>query len=122
MKITALILSLLFILFAGVQYNDPDSWVWALIYGNMAILCFMAFLGKFYKWWSVLSLIVYMVYFFYLTPAIIAFISEDFQENLRSGMTFEKEYIERTREAGGLLICILALTFLHFSSRRTLKR
>ena len=122
MKITALILSLLFVLFAGFQYNDPDGWVWILLYGNIAILCFMAFLGKFFKLWSIVSLAVYGLYFLYLTPAIFEFFTEDFQENLKSAMSFDKTYIEQTREAGGLIICILALTFLHFGSKRAITR
>lgn len=119
MKIAALIQSLLFVLFAGFQFNDPDGSVWTILYGNMAILCFLAFLGKFYKWWSVVSLAVYGIYFIYLSPAIFDFFSDNFQENVRSAMTFEKHYIEQTREAGGLLICIASLTFLHFASRRS---
>src|SRR5690606_24810758 len=110
---------LLFAVFAGFQYNDPDGWIWIVLYGNIAILCFMAFLGKFYKWWSVVSLAVYGIYFLYLLPAILQFFTDDFQTNLQSAMTFEKEYIEQTREAGGLLICIAGLTFLHFASRRS---
>ncbi len=119
MKIAALILSLLFVLFAGFQYNDPDGWIWTILYGNIAVLCFMAFRGKFFKWWSVVSLVVYGIYFLYLSPAILDFFSDDFQENVRSAMTFEKQFIEQTREAIGLLICIAGLTFLHFASRRS---
>ena len=119
MKITALILSLLFALFAGFQYNDPDGWIWIVLYGNIAILCFMAFLGKFYKYWSIVSLAVYGLYFLYLSPAIFEFFSDEFQENLSSAMSFEKQFIEQTREAGGLLICIAGLTFLHFAAKRS---
>src|SRR5690606_27265924 len=118
MKITALILSLLFVLFAGFQYNDLDGWIWTLAYGNIAVLCFMAFLGKYYRIWSILSVLVYAAYFIYLSPAVFEFFSGDLQGNVKSEMSFEKEYIEKTREAGGLLIALLALTFLHFASRK----
>lgn len=117
MKITAIILSLLFLLFAGFQYNDPDGWIWMILYGNIAVLCFLAYLGKFYQIWSLISLAIYGIYFLYLTPAIFEFFTNNFQNSLRSGMSFDKEYIEQTREAGGLVICILALTFLHFGSK-----
>jgi len=118
MKIIALILALFFLAFAGFQYNDADAIVWVVFYSNIALLCFMAFLGKFYKWWSVVSLVVYGIYFLTLTPFIYTFFTENFADNWNHGMSFEKAYIEKTREAGGLLIALLALTFLHFASKK----
>ena len=36
MKVINIILTLLFILFAAVQLNDPDPWLWVAIYGLVA--------------------------------------------------------------------------------------
>ena len=118
MKIAALIIALLFLLFAGFQYNDADGFLWILVYLNIALLCIMASLGKFFRWWSIASLVLYSLYFLYLSPAIFEFFTNNFQENWNEGMSFEKEYIEKTREAGGLLISIAALAFLHFASKK----
>lgn len=118
MRITALVFCLLFLVFMGFQINDPDPFLWVVFYGNIALLCFMAFRGKFYKWWSVAALVVYSLYFLTLTPSIYTFFTENFSENWSHGMSFDKAYIEKTREAGGLLIALMALTFLHFASKK----
>ena len=39
----------IFILFAVVQYNDPDPYLWVPIYLFPAVLCFLAAREKFYK-------------------------------------------------------------------------
>ena len=39
----------IFILFAVVQYNDPDPYLWIPIYLFPAVLCFLATREKFYK-------------------------------------------------------------------------
>lgn len=119
MKITALLLSFLFLLFTGFQYNDSDGWIWMILYGNIAVLCFLAYLGKYYQIWSLIFLAIYGVYFLYLSPAVWEFFTNNFQDNLRSGMSFDKEYIEQTREAGGLVICILAMSFLHVGYKKS---
>ncbi|MFT5800889.1 MAG: hypothetical protein ACI956_000694, partial [Nonlabens sp.] len=38
MKITNIILGILFAIFAAVQYNDPDSWNWILLYLFVAVV------------------------------------------------------------------------------------
>lgn len=37
-QVIGIVLVLLFIAFAAVQYNDPDPWVWIAIYGGAAAL------------------------------------------------------------------------------------
>jgi hypothetical protein len=47
-KIVSLVLALLFALFAGFQYNDPDPWLWIGIYGYVAVTGFLAAAGKYW--------------------------------------------------------------------------
>lgn len=47
MKYLALFLTLVFVLFAGWQYNDPDPLLWGAIYGIAAYVSFRAFQGRF---------------------------------------------------------------------------
>ncbi len=49
MKLFNLLFCLLFIISAGLQYNDPDPYVWIPIYGYGAVLCWLAFRGKYYS-------------------------------------------------------------------------
>mgnify|MGYP003635644353 CR=1 FL=1 len=39
MRIVSALLFILLVLFAGVQYNDPDGLLWAVIYGIPAVFC-----------------------------------------------------------------------------------
>jgi hypothetical protein len=42
MKTVNLILSILFVIFAALQYNDPDPFIWIPIYLFAAFLCWRA--------------------------------------------------------------------------------
>ena len=46
MKITYWVLSVVFALFALVQYNDPDPQVWMPIYGIAVVACLSIFFDK----------------------------------------------------------------------------
>lgn len=52
MKILNLILTILFILFAAVQYNDPDPIHWMALYLFVAAVCGFAAFGKYNKYGS----------------------------------------------------------------------
>ena len=49
MKILNIILCIMFLLFLGVQYNDPDPYLWMPIYGFVAYVCGLAAMGKYHK-------------------------------------------------------------------------
>ena len=89
MKIAALIMSVLFAYSVIVQYNDPDSLLWVLIYGYPLVLSALLIFNK----WSFLFHFVAAIVF------ILAFIPYLFYAE---AFSFDNE---RFREAGGLLIC-----------------
>jgi Transmembrane family 220, helix len=100
---------LMFLLFAGWQYNDPDPWLWGPIYGFVALVYGMAAMGKSLPrrvLWAAIGLL----------GAFSAFYLPDFWNWLQMGspsitetMKAEQPWVEFTREFLGLLICILAL-------------
>ena len=49
MKNLYLILGLLFVSFAAVQYNDPDPYIWAPYYLLVAGACFLTYTKDVYK-------------------------------------------------------------------------
>ena len=99
-KIIALIFAVLFAFGAAVQYNDPDSFIWILIYAVAAFL-------------SVLFVLKKVSFYTYMVPTIIAFIGffvsypETF-EGFEIGAGDIKN-IEEGREAYGLLIIALVM-------------
>lgn len=108
MKITNLVLGALFLLFAIVQYNDPDPWLWMLLYGFIAgVLIFAAF-GKREKWVAIGGFLICAVWFLSLLPDFINWVQMG-MPTITGSMKTEEPHIEYTREFLGLGICMLVL-------------
>jgi len=106
------IFCLAFLVFAYLNLNDVDPWLWVPIYLSAAICCGLVVFGKYYPTVYLLLIIFYLVY------AIILFFSKDGvrdwltkykKESLVQEMQATKPYIEQTREFFGLLIIAGAL-------------
>src|SRR5262245_5245640 len=113
MKILNLILAILFLLFAIVQYNDPDPLFWIVIYLYAATFCFLFFRGRFYRRFILTGLIFYLcyaAYLFFAEDGVLDWLGQHDRETIVGSMKAEKPWIEQTREFFGLLI--LSLTFL----------
>ena len=105
-------LTLIFLLFALVQLNDPDSAIWFSIYLLTAVLCAVSIfrevpLALLYGFGLVMLFYAAM----HLEFAIEWIMSEDKSE-LFGEMQEDKYYLEGTREFLGLLIALAALVFL----------
>ena len=120
MKLLNLILAALFIIFAIVQYNDPDPWLWIAIYLFMATITGMAAFGKYQKMVIVLGLVFCLVYLVLLLPDFVDWLSSG-AESIVGSMKAEKPHIELTREFLGLVIC-LATLFFHLKKARQIKQ
>lgn len=66
MKVFNLIFCFLFVISAGLQYNDPDPYVWIPIYMYGAVLCWLAFKNKFYPLAYIAGILVFLAYAIYL--------------------------------------------------------
>lgn len=117
MKIVNIVLALLFLLFAYFQLNDPDSLIWIIIYLYLATLAALAAFGKLSLAMIIPGLVIFGAYFLYLLPSVFEFLSSG--DDLMNRMDADKMYIEQTREAGGLLIGIVALVFLLLTRKKT---
>lgn len=112
MKIFNIIWAILFVLFAALQYNDPDPYIWIPIYLYAAILCWLAFRGKYYPNAYLIGMVIYAIYAVYLvfTPdGVIDWIEKHNAEGITKTMHAEKPWIEDAREFLGLLILIVVL-------------
>ena len=91
----------------GVQYNDPDGIVWAIIYGYAAIMAIAAIRGKYNLSMLIIGLIGYLIGAKILLPP-----------DLDNWITNEL-----ARESGGLLvsaICLIILIIQAFMAKITL--
>ena len=109
MKTINIIFAVLFVVFAGLQYNDPDPYLWIPIYLVSAFVCFQTYRGKFDKFshWIVISFcVIYAVRLFLDPNGVIAWFKDHQAESLVQTMKATKPWIEQTREFGGLIMII----------------
>ncbi|NQW78532.1 MAG: hypothetical protein HQ449_04380 [Chitinophagaceae bacterium] len=113
MKFFNIFFSVVFILFAVVQYNDPDAYLWIPIYLYPALLCYLKFIqkpiSKMAYWAGFLVFGVYAIYKMFDTNGIIDWVQFHNASNIVSTMKAEKPWIEESREFFGLLIILIVL-------------
>ncbi len=111
-KIINWILCVIFLLFAYLQFNDPDPVIWVAIYLIVALLFAISnymTIPKIVFYSIILALLIFS--FMHLDFFTTWLKSEDKSE-LVGDMVYEKPYIEGTREFMGILIAIGALIYL----------
>ncbi|MGQ0829436.1 MAG: transmembrane 220 family protein [Bacteroidota bacterium] len=109
--------TLIFILFAALQYNDPDPYLWVPIYLFGALLCSMAIDKKYNPNLYMIGLSFYTVYGVYLlfsSSGVISWATDHDTENIAQSMQATKPWIEAAREFFGLLILLFVLTINRF--------
>ena len=125
MKIFNIFFCVIFIIFAALQYNDPDPYVWIPIYLYAAVLCGLAANYKFYPtayWIGIIIYGIYAVYEFFSKDGVLDWIREHHAQNIADSMKAETPWIEDTREFFGLVILITVLLINYFYCRRKSKR
>jgi hypothetical protein len=123
MKIFNLIFCILFVLFAALQYNDPDPYLWVPIYLYAAVLCWLAFRGKYYPAACLIGIGLYLgyaVYLFFTHDGVWDWITKHDAGNIAESMHAEKPWIEDTREFFGLLILIVVLLIDYRKGRKVI--
>lgn len=120
MKVLNLILAALFILFAVVQYNDPDPWGWAALYLYVAAACGMAAFGKSNKIMLLIGLGVSAIWMLTLVPDFIHWVQMG-MPTIVAHMKAEAPHIELTREFLGLVVCMTALGWQLYRLRKSPK-
>jgi hypothetical protein len=107
MKILFATLASLFLLFAVVQYNDPDPWLWIAIYLAVALSSGLTSLGRYNRWLAWGTLAAALVWMGFLLPDFIHWIQMG-APSIVGSMKAEAPHIELTREFLGLSLCVLA--------------
>lgn len=113
-KTLSLVFAFLFVLFAAVQYNDPDPQVWVPIYGFAAMACIMAFARIGQVWFFGLMALIYGVAAAYQWPPA-------FEGFLLNEVGMKTVNIELARESGGLAICAIAMALMGWLVNRDKK-
>jgi hypothetical protein len=122
MKIFNILSITLFVISAGLQYNDPDPYVWMPIYLYGALLCYLALKNRYNPVWYIAGITVYLLYSIFLfadSSGVNSWWTNHNAESLVQTMKAEKPWIEETREFFGLLILVGVLGInMFFLSRK----
>ncbi|MEQ7798697.1 transmembrane 220 family protein [Pedobacter sp. ASV1-7] len=106
-----------FILFAYVNLNDSDSWLWVPIYMIASVCCGLAVFNYFYPLVYLISIsfyLIYALYLFFAKDGVRDWIVRYKRPTLVESMQATKPYIEKAREFFGLLIISGALAINYF--------
>ena len=120
MKIANITLSILFFLFAIVQYNDPDPWLWIVLYGMVGIISTMAVFGKYHKILTLLVMGICVLGILFLLPDFIDWLKNG-APSITESMKAESPHIELTREFFGFIVTLLALSW-HLRSQSSFSK
>lgn len=110
LAILNIILAILFLFAAGVQYNDPDMYKWMFIYGGAALSSILWFSDYFIKAVPMVILVVALLWAGFLLPDVL-------DHGLAVKQTMEtfkmtNTGVELAREFGGLIIVVIWMGIL----------
>lgn len=111
-KVVHAVLAALFLLFAYVQFNDPDPERWVTLYGMVAGLSLLHGFYRPLQYVTFALMCLCLVWALTLVPSMLEWFGTDDKSQMLGHMMDDKPYIEGTRELGGLLIAAGALFYL----------
>jgi len=117
MKIFNGFLTILFILFAAVQFNDPDPIVWMIIYGTVAVISGFAVEGKYNKNVILTVIGICIVWMLTLVPGVVDWVEKG-MPSITGSMKAESPHIEYLREFLGLFMAFMALIFHYIQAKK----
>jgi len=112
MKYIHLAVSILFLFFGVVQYNDPDFFIWIPIYLFVSFVAFASFKGLRFPIITGVVLIMLGIWLGTYIPTFITWV-QDGMPSVTGTMKAESPYIEHVREFGGLLVSFI-ITFIYY--------
>lgn len=118
MKLTNALLALLFLVFAFVQYNDPDPWLWIAAYGLIAILFIAQIFRRLSRPLVLGILVIFSLWGLIFIPDFLDWLQMG-APDIAAKMKATEPHIELVREFLGLVICLSALLFLLWQNRKS---
>lgn len=103
-KVFNAIFLIIYVLSAAVQYNDPDTLLWASTYLSAAAMCALQTRAKLPRWLPPALLVLSVVWIGTLLPSIVGQVS---LEEIFESLSMKTKAVEEAREIGGL--CLVGL-------------
>jgi hypothetical protein len=121
MKPVAIFCTILFALFAALQFNDPDPWLWSSVYFATATL-WLARTMEHSRWEFEFAFLIMLVFWMgSLVTSIQDLAIAGVYSDLLGTMSPDKPYIEGSREFLGLAIAAVSVGWLLASSIRAIR-
>ncbi len=108
MKIVNIFIFVLFAVFAVVQLNDPDPFLWFTIYLLVALIALLKIFGIFPRYTVRIFFILICAYALLHFPDFWYWLTHDNKSLLFGEMIYDKPHIEGTREFMGLSMAAIA--------------
>ena len=122
-KIFSLVFAVLFLICAGLQWNDPDPYLWMPLYLLSALSCALAFKqvnALRFNIFNIALFSAYAIYLFVAQDGVISWATEHHFDSLTQSMMASTPWIENTREFGGLFIMLVVCAINLYVSRQQL--
>ncbi len=117
MKYLNFFLAAIFTLFAAWQYNDPDPWRWAAMYGFVAAVCAFAAFEKYNRYVLWVGIAACLIWLALWLPEFINWLNMG-APNIAETMKAETPFVEYTREFFGLVVCLGVLCWQVFRQKK----
>ena len=111
------IIAFVFFLFAALQYNDGDAWIWIPIYLVVSIIALLADRKKLYPHLCLVLSTCMLIGVLTYIPQVIDWAKNGFP-SITGSMKAESPFIEFIREFFGLCICLATLLYYYSYSRK----
>jgi hypothetical protein len=111
-KTVATVATLVFILMAALQLNDPDPLYWFLVYAAVAVVAAAAVVGRHLPRFALITLGMVIAGVLIAVPGFVDYLQSGEWGSIGEHMSDEAPYIEQGREFVGLLIAAAALLLL----------
>jgi hypothetical protein len=126
MKFFNIFFCIVFILFAAVQYNDPDPYLWIPIYLYPALLSYLKLvqkpISKMAYWAGFLVFGAYAIYKVFDANGIIDWIKFHNASSIATTMKAEQPWVEESREFFGLVIILVVMAINYFKEGKNQSR
>lgn len=100
-RIFAIVMALVFIVFAALQYNDPDPYIWIPIYLSVVLLLILGMNRKIGSGLLFGAALVFLIGAIYMWP--------EHWEGVALNNGMKTRFIEEGRESLGLAMCFVTL-------------
>ena len=120
-KIFNVVFAVLFLICAGLQWNDPDPYLWMPLYLLSVLSCAYAFKDISAKRLNMFNIAVYSPYALYnfvVEDGVLSWATTHNFDSLTQSMMASTPWIENTREFGGLIIMIVVCAINLYVSRQ----